>query len=142
LNTLQNISIFTGGLTLLAAVLLMVKIDLRDALNGHINHSRSLKWKILSCAIPGVCFLIPLWNNSTWWMAGLVSLTFTASWFSFLFNGTWGLKVAEDWFYRSTAKGKSKSRFDKLVQSWPKKVYIAVMCLETIGVTVLYIFKL
>lgn len=139
---LQNISLFSAGLTLFTAVALMVHIDLRDAKNGHINHSRALKWKILSCVIPGACFLLSLWQSNTWWLAGLISAGMVGIWFTFLFNGLWGLRVDRDWFYRSTAEGKNLSLFDRIVRPWSRSFYIAICCLVTAGITLLYILKL
>jgi hypothetical protein len=120
----------------------MVHIDLRDARNGHINHSRSLKFKILSAVLPGACFLISLWPTNSWWAAGLIASLMTGLWFAFLFNGIWGLKIADDWFYRSTASGKNLSKFDKLVRSWPKWVYQVVTSTVTGAITTIYIKNL
>jgi len=112
---------------------------MRDAINGHINHSRTLKHKVYACIIPGCLFFLfhnwPIKN----WLQLLTSIFLTGSWFMFLFNGYWGWKVAKDPFYRSTAVGKNLSRFDRFFMHWPKLLYALFMLALVAGSTWLYI---
>lgn len=142
MSTLQNILLFAGGITLFAAARIMVHIDLRDARNGHINHSRSLKWKILSSVLPGLLLSRALWNDNPLWLVILLGTLLTGVWFAFLFNGIWGVIIANDLFYRSTAVGKNLSRFDRFVLHWPKLLYAGV-CIGIVSlVTLAYILHL
>lgn len=135
--------IYAAIILLIGAVITCHFHDWKDARNGHTNHSRNLKWKILSCTPAGIFFLINLtgWQSLMEWMTlweSVKSILLTATWFMFLFNELWGIKVSGDPFYRSTAVGKNLSWFDRQVLHWPKGLYILFMgCLVT-GATLIY----
>lgn len=78
-----------------------------------------------------------MWNWLTILASGK-SAIFTGSWFMFLFNAAWGLKVDKDPFYRSTAIGKNLPRFDRMVLHWPKWVYILFVLAVVTGATIFY----
>ncbi len=100
---------------------------MRDAKNGHINHSKALRIKIVSC-LPTLAILA---SFSNWkWILAICSSTFlVGAFFMLCFEGAWGMKVANDFFYRSTAIGKNKATSDKIVQNLPKWLYITLKLL-------------
>ncbi len=120
----EPIWIVLAILTFIAAVLINYYNNLRDAKNGHINHSRALKIKIASCIIP--VLIVASFSNFRWIWALLTAIFLVGALFVLFFEGIWGIKVANDFFYRSTAVGKNKSETDQWVQFWPKWLYIAV----------------
>lgn len=128
---------------LLAAVVINYFNNLKDARNGHINHTRAWKIKALSCIFPVVLFTLsltraPQFNWSTLLASGK-SILLTGAWFMFLFNGLWGWKVAKDPFYRSTAVGKNIAWSDKIFLHWPKGLYILFMVALVTGATLIYL---
>lgn len=134
---------YAAFILLIAAVVINYFNNLKDARNGHINHTRAWKIKALTC-IPVVALLTINWTGwpVTEWPVALTGFGkatfFTGAWFMFLFNGLWGWKVAKSWWYRSTAVGKNLSWFDRQVLHWPKGLYILFIgCLVT-GATLIY----
>lgn len=111
-------------LSFIGAVMINYYNNLRDAKNGHINHSKALRIKIVSC-LPTIAILA---SFSNWkWILALGSSAFLVGMlFMLCFEGAWGMKVANDFFYRSTATGKNKSNTDKWVQKWSRGFYISV----------------
>lgn len=139
--------IYAAFILLIAAVVINYYNNRRDALNGHINHTRAWKIKALTC-IPSVAlFTLSLtgWPVKFDWflaMACTKSVFLTGAWFMFLFNGLWGLKVAKYWFYRSTAVGKDLPWSDKIFLHWPKWLYILFMVLLVSGATIFYLWQI
>lgn len=134
--------IITAIISLILAVVINYYNNRRDALNGHINHTKAWKIKALTCFPSVVLFTIyiasaPLavWNTV---LASGKSILLTGAWFMFLFNGLWGWKVAKDWFYRSTAIGKNLPWSDKIFLHWPKWLYILFTLSLVTGATLIY----
>jgi len=121
--------IYAAIILLIAAVIINYFNNRKDALNGHINHTRAWKIKALTCTLPVILFTLSLTGWPVKWnwflaMACTKSVFLTGAWFMFLFNGLWGWKVARSWFYRSSAVGKNLPWSDKLFLHWPKGLYI------------------
>lgn len=126
---------------LIIGILICYFHDLKDARNGHINHSRGLKIKAGAVSISIILFFLRYnWPIHDWWQLSY-SIGFVGAWFLRLFNGLWGLKVANDFFYRSTAVGKNLSGYDRIVLHWPKILYALFECGLCISSTIIY-FKL
>ena len=136
--------IYSAIILLIAAAIYCHKRDWKENLRtGRVNHSRALKWKILTCILPVILFTIhktgwPLLINWSTVLAGGKSILLTGAWFLFLFNGLWGWRAQHDPFYRSTAIGKNLSRLDRLVLHWPKGLYIFFIVVLLIGATLIY----
>lgn len=115
--------IYAAIISLIAGILICYFHDLKDARNGHINHSRGVKIKWIATILSVILFFLyhnyPIKNG--WQLVR--SFFLCGAWFLRLFNGLWGLKVANDFFYRSTAIGKNISKYDRMVLHWPKILY-------------------
>jgi hypothetical protein len=135
--------IYAAIISLIAAIIINYFNNLKDARNGHINHTRAWKIKALSCISSVILFTLYktgyhlLMEWTTLWASGK-SILLTGAWFMFLFNMAWGLKVANDPFYRSTAVGKNLPWSDKLFLHWPKWLYILFMLVLVSGATIIY----
>lgn len=135
--------IYAAFILLIAAVVINYYNNRRDALNGHINHTKAWKIKALTCILPVILFTLALtgwpvrWD---WWvaLAWAKSVILTGAWFLVLFNMLWGWKVARDPFYRSTAVGKNLPWSDEIFLHWPKWLYILFMISLVTGATILY----
>jgi hypothetical protein len=132
---------------LFAAVFINYFRDLKDARNGHINHSRAWKWKAIASFPSGVLFALGItgWPVPIKWHSLLsipVSALLLLCWFMFLFNAVWGIKVANDPFYRSSAVGKNLAWSEKLILHWPKWLYIFSMLGICAGSLLLYLKQL
>lgn len=136
--------IITSIISLILAVVLCHERDWKESrATGRVNHSKALKWKILTCIPAGFFFAITLtgWPVGVSWLTVLAcgkAALLTGAWFLFLFNGYWGYRVSKSWFYRSKAVGKNISRWDKLVLPWPKWLYILFMVVLIGAATILY----
>lgn len=123
--------IIAAFISLIAAVIINYFNNLKDARNGHINHTKAWKIKALTCILPVALFTISLTGlRFAGWFTVLASgksIFLTGAWFMFLFNGLWGWKVAKDPFYRSTAVGKNLPWSDRIFLHWPKIVYALFM---------------
>lgn len=136
--------IYAAIILLIAAVIYCHKRDWKEnKLTGRVNHSKALKWKIITSLPAGILLLIyltgvPLLLEWITLWASVKSILLTGTWFLFLFNSLWGYRAAKDIFYRSTATGKEISRWDRFVLHWPRKLYILFIgCLVT-GATLIY----
>lgn len=135
--------ILTAIISLILAVLINYFNNLKDARNGHINHTRAWKIKAVTCIPAVILFTIHktgLQLSMEWvtlWASGK-SILLTGAWFMFLFNATWGIKVANDPFYRSTAVGKDLPWSDEIFLHWPKWLYILFMLCLVTGATIIY----
>lgn len=134
--------IIAAIISLIAAVIINYFNNLKDARNGHINHTKAWKIKALTCILPVALFTISLTGlRFAGWFTVLASgksILFCGAWFMFLFNGLWGWKVAKSWWYRSTAVGKNLSWFDRKVLHWPKGLYILFILALVTGATLIY----
>lgn len=136
--------IIVAIISLIAAVVINYFNNLRDALNGHINHTRAWKIKALTCTPSVVLFTIYWTGWPLEWPTALNgvwrAVLFSGTWFMFLFNAAWGIKVSGDPFYRSTAVGKNLPWSDKIFLHWPKWLYILFMCALVTGATLIYFY--
>jgi len=134
--------IIIGFILLIVAVAINYYNNRRDALNGHINHTKAWKIKALTCVPSVVLFTISLtsapFSVLDISLASGKSILLTGAWFMFLFNGMWGWKVAKDIFYRSTAVGKNLPWSDKVFLHWPKWLYILFMVALVTVATLFY----
>src|SRR5690348_6491584 len=134
--------IYAAFISLFAAVIINLFNNLKNARNGHINHTKAWKIKALSCIPSVILFTINLTSAPQFdWLTVLASgksILITGGWFFFLFNAAWGWKVARDPFYRSTAVGKNLSWSDRVFLHWPKGVYVLFMIAMVTGATIIY----
>lgn len=119
----STIWLITSIVLFIGAVLINLFNNLKDAKNGHINHSKAWKIKALSC-IPCILSLSSI-SNFKWLIALTVSAFVVACFFYFFFDMAWSLKVYGEPFHKSTATGKNKANSDKLVSNWPVPIIIA-----------------
>lgn len=134
--------IIVAFILLIAAVILNYFNNLKDARNGHINHTRAWKIKAVTCIPSVILFTLsltsaPFLSWSTFLASGK-SILLSGAWFMVLFNAAWGVKVARDPFYRSTAIGKNLSWSDRLFLHWPKGLYIFFIVALLTGATLIY----
>lgn len=136
--------IYAAIILLIAAVIINYYNNRRDALNGHINHTKAWKIKALTCIPSVVLFTLSLTGWPVEWRVALTGLGratfFTGAWFMFLFNLLWGISVYKDPFHRSTAVGKNLSWFDRKILHWPKGLYILFMVALIGAATILYFY--
>lgn len=139
--------IVAAVICLIASVIINHFRDLKDAKNGHINHSRAWKWKAIASIPAGVLFSLSITGVPVpivW--SSLLSIPVASfllmSWFLFLFNALWGIRVANDPFYRSTAVNKNLAWSEKIILHWPKWLYIFVMLGLCAGSLIIYIKQL
>lgn len=114
----------------IGAVLLNYFNNLKDAKNGHINHSKALNIKIASC-IPSIV-LFAVSSNFIWIVALLSSSFLVGAYFFLLFEMLWSVKVYNVPFHKGTATGKNRAKTDKLLEDWPIAAIIAlklVLCI-------------
>jgi hypothetical protein len=134
--------IITAFILLILAVIINYFNNLKDARNGHINHTRSWKIKALTCIPSVVLFTLSLTSAPGFgWLTLLASgksILLTGAWFMLLFNCLWGWKVYKDPFHRSTAVGKSLSWSDRKMLHWPKWLYVLFMVALVTGATLTY----
>lgn len=136
--------IYAVFILLIAAVVICHTRDWKEnKATGRVNHSKALKWKILTSIPAGISLTINLtgWPPQLNWITLLASgksILLTGTWFLFLFNGYWGWRAEKDWFYRSTAVGKNISRWDRFVLPWPKWLYILFVLALVTGATLIY----
>lgn len=124
MNIKEIILLISGVILFIAAVLVCFYHDMKDAKNGHINHSRGLLIKIGACSLSGVCFALS--SNFIWIIALLSSAFMVASFFHLFFEMLWSVKVYSTPFHKSTATGKNKSGTDKDVEKLPMWAIIAI----------------
>lgn len=136
--------IYAAFILLIAAVIACHIHDWKEnKAKGRVNHSKALKWKILSCIPAGILFTTNLtgWPCSMEWMTlweSVKSILLTATWFLFLFNEIWGYRAYHKLFARSTAVGKNISRWDRFVLPWPKLLYVSFVLVLVTGATLIY----
>lgn len=116
--------IITAILFFIGAVLLNDFNNLRDARNGHINHTRALKIKVVSC-LPSIV-LFALSSNFRWVIALLSSTFLVGAYFFLFFEMLWSLKVYKVPFHKGTATGKNQSKTDNILEDWPIAAIIAL----------------
>lgn len=137
--------IYIAFILLIAAVAINYFNNLKDARNGHINHTRAWKIKALTCLLPVILFILALTGWPVKWdwslaMACTRSVILTGAWFLFLFNAAWGIKVSGDPFYRSTAVGKNLPWSDRIFLHWPKWLYILFIVALVTEATIFYFY--
>lgn len=122
--------IITAIICFIGAVFLNYFNNLKDAKNGHINHSKSLKIKVVSC-LPSIV-LFALSSNFRWIIALLSSTFLVGTYFFLLFELLWSVKVYNTPFHKGTATGKNQGKTDKMLEDWPIAAIIAlklVLCI-------------
>lgn len=122
--------LIAGILCFISAVLLNYFNNIKDAKNGHINHSKALKIKAGSCIPAIIC--LALATNFRWVFALCAASFITGSYFFLLFELLWSVKVYNSPFHKGTSIGKNKGRTDKLLEDWPIPAIIAlklVLCI-------------
>jgi len=129
--------IYVAIILFIAAVVICFYNNLKDAKNGHINHTKNLmRVKVPACT-PSIVFFA-LATEARWIWALFFSSLLVGSWFYLLFEGVWGLKVYNDPFHKSTATGKNRGFGDKVVADFPRWAYITMKILFIIVSTYFY----
>ncbi len=129
-----------GILSFAAAILINYYNNLKDAKNGHINHSKAFKIKALSC-LPAI-FLFASISNFRWVIALISSSFLVGSYFFLLFEMAWSLKVYNTPFHKGTATGKNRANTDKWLSHWSVAKIIALKLILCIASMWLYNFGL
>lgn len=136
---IQCIFVISGILLFAGAVYLNLIITNKKLLKReYINHSKQWKTKAVTCLPCVACFSAAIWQTSWWWPAS-ISILLVMAWFFLMFDGLFGWKVANDFFYTGSAKGKAHAKTDTFLQSMPRVLHIALKLFLCFITTYMYV---
>lgn len=138
--TSQTIYILSGIALFIAALIGNLIYTHRELLKkSTISHWHDWEIKAASC-LPSFVFLYYSLGNVKYEVLRIICPALVLSiWFLVWFDGLYGLRVANDFFYRGTATGENAAKTDRFFRRFPAFIVAIMKIFACIATLYLYI---